>query len=104
MGTLLLDASPCGLGWRATASAHFFEKNGVHLPRLEAKDRTDYKREVLEWNSVEPLSGGKGRSNRRGGKQKSQKRQDTTSYTVEVAARCGATRAIYDRKKLLRSS
>ena len=96
LGTPLLDACPFGLGWRATTTTHFFEKFGIHLPRLEARDRVDYKREVAEWNSVEPLNtGGKGRGSRRGGKGRSQSRQDTANFTVEVAARCGQTRAIY---------
>ena len=56
LGTPLLDACPFGLGWRATTTAHFFEKFGIHLPRLEAQDRMDYKREVLECNSVKPLN------------------------------------------------
>ena len=100
MGTPLLDACPFGLGWRATATTLFFEKLGVHLPRHEAKHRTDYKREVIEWNLAEPLGAGKGRSTRKGGRQKTQKRQDITSYTVEVAARCGEARAIYDGEKV----
>ena len=56
LGTPLLDACPFGFGWKATTSTHFFEKFGIHLPRLEAQDRADYKREVAEWNSIEPLS------------------------------------------------
>ena len=101
LGTPVLDACPFGLGWRATATTHFFETFGIHLPRLEVQDRVDYKREVAEWNSIAPLNAsGKGRGSKKGGKGRSQSRQDTANFTVEVAARCGQTRAIYDGDKV----
>ena len=101
LGTPLLDSCPFGLGWKTTQSTHFFEKFGIHLPRLEYQDRADYKKEVAAWNNIEPLySGGKGPGKRRGGRSRPNQRQDTANFTVEVAARCGQTRAIYDGEKI----